>query len=100
MSRPFFFLQVRAVFTHSFQVQCQILEITAAHLYSYVFILHGINIKVQIKFLSEGLFFFHPRNLFMSSVLSATLGDFCRLSHSMAALRVIFIPTEECNHGR
>lgn len=44
--------------------------------------------------------FFHWSNLFISSALSATVGDFYGYPHNIAAPPVIFSTVERCSHGK
>lgn len=55
--------------------------------------------RILIKFLCEG-HFLHSSNLFITSALSATGGEFYGRSRNMTALPVIFSTTEHCSHGR
>lgn len=77
----------------------QILQITWAHWYSNHLILCRNNSKGPDEVLAWRSFF-HSSNLFISSALSATVGDFYGYSHNMAPLPVIFSTVEQCSHGR
>lgn len=55
--------------------------------------------RAPTKLLCEG-HFFHLSNLFISSALSATVGDFYGYSHNIATLPVTFSTVEQRNRGR
>lgn len=55
--------------------------------------------RALMKFKCEG-YLFYLSNLFVRSLISATVGNIYWYSHYMCALPVIFSTIEPCSHGR